>query len=87
VKIATASLCNTTSSEVVVSISIVPSGGAAGASNRIVSSWTLGANDSLTQEDGLSALKGAMLSEGQAISVNVSAGSAVSLVLTGTVTG
>jgi hypothetical protein len=87
VKIATASLCNTTASAVVVSISIAPSGGTPGVANRIVSSFSLAPNDSLTQEDGLSTLKGAMLGEGQTISVNAGTGSAVVLVLTGTVTG
>lgn len=85
VKISTASLCNTTATAVTVSVSIVPNGGAAGTSNRIVASYLLAAYDTLSQEDGLAALKGAMLGENQFVSVNVGTASAVVFTATGTV--
>lgn len=85
-KVATFSLCNTSGSAVTVSVSLVNSGGAAGTTNRVLSGFSLAAGDTISQEDVLASLKGAMLGEGQFISVLAGTNAVVVPVLTGTVT-
>ncbi len=80
-KVASAVLCNTSGSPVTVSVSVVPSGGTAGATNRIVSAYPLAAGDSTP----LPELVGAFLDAGAFVSINASAGSAVNYLLTGVV--
>jgi hypothetical protein len=84
VKIAGGALCNTTGSAVTVSVSVVPSGGTAGATNQIVSGYSLAANDSLSLKD---LLGGIFLGEADAVSVTASTGSAVVVWLSGVVSG
>src|SRR5688572_16517304 len=79
VKVATASICNTTGSPVIISVSVVPAGGTPGPANRILANYTLTANNSITQEDVLCFLKGAMLADGQAISINSGTADAINL--------
>lgn len=81
VKIATAVLCNTSASLVTVSVSLVKTGGTAGAANRIMSSYALAAGDSVE----LTELVGSFLGPGDFISSVASAATAVSLVVTGAV--
>ena len=78
--VATAWVCNTTGSAVTVSVSVVKNGGAAGASNRIVSSYSLAANDTLSLNPYLG---GAMLGPGDFVTVNAGTGSAVAFGATG----
>lgn len=80
-KIATAVLCNTTSSAVTVSVSVVPSGGTVDGTHKIVSSYSLAGNDSTT----LAELAGAFLDAGAFISVTAGTGSAVDYFLSGVV--
>lgn len=80
-KISTAVLCNTTGSPVTLSVSLVPSGGTAGAANRVVSAYLLAANDSMTIPE----LVGSFLGAGAFISVNASSGAAVACTITGVV--
>jgi hypothetical protein len=85
VKIATFSITNTSTSAVTVSVSVVPSGGSIDGTHKVLSSYSLAANDTISSEDVLSALKGAMLDAGAFISLNVSAGAVVCYLLTGAV--
>ena len=80
--IATAWLCNTTASAVTVSVSVVKSGGTAGATNRIVASYSLAANDTLSLNPYLG---GAMLGPSDFISVLAGTGAAVNFGATGSV--
>lgn len=86
VKVATFSLCNTSGSAVVVSVGLVPTGGTVGdGTHRILSSYSLAALGTITQEDVLAAIKGAMLPTGTMIGVAVSTANVVDWVLTGAV--
>ena len=80
--LATAWVCNTTSSAVTVSVSVVKNGGTAGAANRIVSSYSLAANDTLSLNPYLG---GAMFGPGDFVTVNAGTGSAVAFGATGSV--
>lgn len=84
-KIATFSLTNVTGSNVTVSVSIVPSGGTIDGTHRVISSYALLANDTISHEDVLAATKGVLLPAGAYISVNVSTGAAVDYCITGSV--
>ena len=80
--VATAWVCNTTGSAVTVSVSVVKSGGTAGATNRIVAGYSLAANDTLSLNPYLG---GAMLGPGDFISVLAGTGAAVNFGATGSV--
>lgn len=79
VKLVTAVLCNVSGSAVTVSVSIVPAGGTAGSSNRIVSGYSLAAGESIV----LNEVAGGLLDAGAFVSVQCSAGSSVNYLLTG----
>lgn len=81
-KISNAVLTNTSGSAVTVSISLVKSGGTAGNSNRILYSYSLASNDSLSLND---VLKDSLLGPGDFISAIASAATSVAFVMTGTV--
>jgi hypothetical protein len=81
VKVSSAALCNTTGSTVTVSVSIVPSGGTVGVTNRVVNAYPLAANDSMV----ISEIAGALLDAGAVVSVNTSTANAVNIVMTGAV--
>jgi hypothetical protein len=81
VKVATFSLTNVTGSAVVVSVSVVPSGGTVDGTHKIVSSYSLAANDTTK----ITEIEGAMLDAGAFVSVNASAVTAIDYLLTGTV--
>jgi hypothetical protein len=76
-------LCNTSASAVTVSLSVVPSGGTASASNRIISGVSLPANSSISLKNYL---EGAQLGAGDFISVTASVVDVLTVVLTGVVT-
>ncbi len=82
VKIASATFCNNAAVSVNLSVSLVPAGDTAGAENRIVSAFAIPGGETLSLADYLS---GAMISDGDFLSVEVSASDAVSVVLTGAV--
>ena len=81
-KLASGILCNTSVSSVTLSVYIVPSGGTAGATNKIIHSYSLAAADSLSLGD---IINGLMLGEGDFIAVECSASNALNVVLSGAV--
>lgn len=82
VKIASGTLCNTSGSAVTVNVSVVPSGGTADTTHRVVSAFSLSAGNSLSLKDYL---EGVMLGAGDFISISVGTSSTVDAVITGTV--
>jgi len=83
VKVAQASLCNTTASAVTVYLSLVQTGGTVGdGTHRVISGYTLAAYDTLPLKDYIG---GAMLGPGDKIAGYASTATAVDLVITGTV--
>jgi hypothetical protein len=83
VKIAQASLCNTTASPVTVYLSLVQTGGTVGdGTHRVISGYTLAANDTLPLNDYIG---GAMLGPGDRIASYAGTATAVDLVVSGTV--
>lgn len=82
VKIATATLCNSSAAAVAVTVNLVKSGGTAGVGNRIVSAYSLAAGNTFNLTEFLA---GAMLAEGEFISVTAGAGAAITVALTGAV--
>jgi hypothetical protein len=77
VKLAQATLCNTSAGLVHVSLSLVPSGSTAGVANRILSAYPLAAGDSLPLADFLG---GHMLGPGDFISVLADVANTVTVV-------
>jgi hypothetical protein len=71
---------------VTISVSVVPSGGSLDGTQKVVSSYSLPAGDTISQEDILSCLKGLQLSEACVVPVNAGTASAVDCLLTGAVT-
>lgn len=82
VKLAQGSLCNITASPVNVSVSIVPSGGTADTTHRMINSYSLAANDTLPLGDYIG---GHMLGPGDFVSVIASTANAVDVILSGAV--
>ena len=81
IKIAQGSLCNVSASAVTVSVSIIPSGGTADGTHRVIASYSLAANDTLTLKDYIG---GALMGPGDFISVNAATAAAVDVIITGT---
>jgi hypothetical protein len=81
VKIASATLANTSGAAVTVSVSVVKSGGTASVSNRVLSAWPLAAGDSVVLKE----LAEHVLGTGDFISAIATTAAAVSLVLSGIV--
>lgn len=77
VKIGSIIICNTTGSAATVSLSVVSSGGTPGASNRILSSFSVAANDTVTLETPV------VLSAGDVISGLQGTASALTLTISG----
>lgn len=82
VKVGQATLCNTTTSPVTVFLSIVKSGGSVDATHRVISGYSLAANDTLALA---SYVGGAMLGPGDMVAAYASTAAAVDLIVTGTV--
>lgn len=82
VKVAHGVLCNVTGSAVTVYLSVIKSGGAVDSTHRVISGYSLAANDSLALSTYLA---GAMLGPGDVIAGYAGTASAVDLVITGTV--
>lgn len=81
VKVATAVLTNVSAGAVTVSVSVVPSGGSVDGTHKVVSAYSLAANDSTK----LTEVEGAMLDAGAFISINASVGASVNYLFTGAV--
>lgn len=82
VKIAQATLCNTTASAVTVYLSIIQTGGTVGdGTHRVISGYSLAANDTLALADYVA---GAMLGPGDMLASYAGTAAAVDLVVTGT---
>ena len=81
VRIFGARLTNTTGSAVTVSISVVKSGDTAGPSNRVLSSYSLAAGDSIVLDE----LKDLFLGPDDFVSAIASAATAVAFVMSGVV--
>lgn len=81
VKIASGLLCNTGISTVVVSVSVVPSGGTVDGTHKVVHNYSLAAGATTP----LPELVGGMYDAGAFISVNVAGAGAVTYLLTGAV--
>jgi hypothetical protein len=82
VKVATASVCNTHVSSVTFSLYLVPTGGAVGASKKVIDTVTLTAQDTLSLSDYLG---GMMLGDGDAIWARCSVAAVLNVILTGAV--
>jgi len=74
-------LVNTSASAVVVSVSVVPSGGTLDGTHRVVSGYSLAANDSTI----ITEVEGVMAGAGDFLSVNAATGAAVDVMLSGLV--
>lgn len=81
-KIASATICNTTAATVAVSVSLHKVGDTPDGTHRVISGYSLAGGDTLSLKDYLS---GAMLGEGEAVSVTAGTANAVDVVLTGAV--
>jgi hypothetical protein len=83
VKVAQATLCNTTASAVTVYLSLVQTGGTLGdGTHRVISGYSLAANDTLALKDYIG---GAMLGPGDKIAAYAGTATAADIVVTGTV--
>lgn len=80
-KISTAVLCNTGAAAATVSVSLVPSGGTAGTTNRVIAAFPLASGDSTSIPE----LQGAMLPAGAFITINSNVANAVDYSITGAV--
>ena len=80
-KLAKLALTNVSGAAVVVSVSVVPSGGAVDATHRVVSGFSLAAGDSTTVTE----IEGCWLGQGDLVSVNASAATAIDVLLSGLV--
>lgn len=78
-KLATCTITNVSVSSVVVSMSVVPSGGTASTSNRILSGFTLVAGDSIRVDD----VAGMWMGDSDFISINSGAATSIDVVITG----
>lgn len=74
--------CNTSGASVTLTVSIVPSGGAADGTHRVLSAMPIAAGDSLPLTDLLGE---ACLGTGDSIHAQASAATAIDLVITGVV--
>jgi hypothetical protein len=81
VKVTKMVLTNVTAAAVTVSVAIVPSGGAVDGTHKVVSSYSLAANDSTV----ITEVEGVFLGQGDFVSVNAGTGSAVDVLLNGLV--
>jgi hypothetical protein len=82
VKLATCTICNTSAASVLVTVSLLKSGDTADSSHRVMSAYPLAAGDTVSLREYLS---GAMLQEGESISVQAGTAAVLDVVLTGSV--
>jgi hypothetical protein len=84
-KVATFSITNTSTSPVVISAGVVPSGGAADGTHDVLKNYSLAAGDVITSEDVLSACKGAFLDAGTTIVAKAGTAAVINYLVTGAV--
>ena len=83
IKLSAAALCNTSSATVsITGLHIVPSGGSASTTNKIVHSYSLAAGDTLSLTNYLG---GMMLGDGDSIAVQVGTANAVNVIISGAI--
>lgn len=82
VKLSQGTVCNVSAAPVTVSLSLVPSGGTADGTHRVISGYSLAAGDTLPLGDYLA---GHMLGPGDFISVTASAATAIDVIISGAV--
>jgi hypothetical protein len=82
VKLAQGSLCNTAGTTVTLSLSLVPSGGTADGTHRVISGFQLSPGDTLPLGEYLG---GHMLGPGDFISVIAATANAITVVISGAV--
>ena len=82
-KITSAVICNTSGAPVTVSVLILKTGQTVDGTHRVISGYSLAAGGSLDLRPY--GLDGAMLGEGDFISVEVGTGAVVNVIMTGTV--
>lgn len=80
-KLAKLVLSNVSAASVAVSVSIVPSGGAVDGTHRVVSGYSLVAGDTTT----ITEVEGCWLGQGDLVSINTSAATAIDVLLSGLV--
>lgn len=80
-KLAKLVLTNVSGVAVTVSVSVVPSGASVDGTHRVVSAYTLAAGDSTSVTE----IEGCWLGQGDLVSVNASAGTAVDALMSGLV--
>lgn len=85
VKLASVSVANVTASTVTVTVGLVPSGGTADGTHEVLHAYPLAAGDTISHKDVLSALDGAFLDAGAALTVTAGTANAVDVVVTGAV--
>jgi hypothetical protein len=82
VKIASATLCNTSGSAVTISVALLQSGQVADGTHAVISGYSLAAGDTISLKDYIG---GAMLATGESISVTASTANVIDVVITGAV--
>jgi hypothetical protein len=81
-KVSQGTLCNTSASAVLVTLSLLKSGDTADGTHTVISAYSLAAGDTLALKDYIG---GAMLATGEAISVTASTANVIDVVITGAV--
>lgn len=81
--IKSAAITNGSTGSATISVSLIPAGGSLDGTHRVLSSYALLPNDTITASDVLSGLNGVMLETGAAVSVNAT--QPVTVTLTGAV--
>lgn len=79
-KIATATVCNTSGTPVIVTFQVLAAGQSADGTHSVISGYSLSAGDTLSLRDYLG---GAMLATGEAISVTAGTANVIDVVITG----
>lgn len=82
VRIATGTVCNTSGSAVLVSVSLLKNGDAADGTHQVIYHYSLAANDTISLTPYLG---GAMLGDGESVWVTAGSSGALDVVLTGAV--
>jgi hypothetical protein len=81
-KVAQGSICNTSGSPVTVTLALLKSGDTADGTHQVVAAYSLAGGDTLSLRDYIG---GAMLGEGESISVTVGTANVIDVVITGAV--